>query len=235
MNCQPAVRDRTQLTPLPKSATAATRVSGLVSSPASSGTRRRIQSVAGPGRFEASRHEAMLDALVVKGRVVDQPRPPRRARRAALRSGRWIGVHDVGRQREIERADAQRRRAGNLDLPGMERRAHQLHLATGPEQPGLHRERRYRHRAEELDREPGEHHPLTAGNTFRAACEQRGRRAAVERLGRPRAAHQLGGKKTRAILLEEGAGHGEPVSVRRRPGSSGTRCSRSACASRSRR
>ena len=36
-------------TPLPKSAAATTRSSGVVSRPATSGTRRRIQSVAGPG------------------------------------------------------------------------------------------------------------------------------------------------------------------------------------------
>ena len=48
MNSQPAFQSTTELTPLPKSAAAATRISGEISSPATIGTCSRNQTVARP-------------------------------------------------------------------------------------------------------------------------------------------------------------------------------------------
>ena len=128
MKRQPSIRESVQLTPLPKSAAAATRASG-------DGCLARDQRHAkpdpvggGPGTLEAPSDEAVLDAVVVEGGVADGRRPGRLARDAALRRRGRPGRAHVRGHRQRRATDAEPDRPGDLDVAGVQRRAQELHL-----------------------------------------------------------------------------------------------------------
>ena len=149
----------TRLTPLPKSAAAATRCSALGSSPATTGTlepdphRHRSGVEPGPGG------EAVLDAVVVEGDVVVGEAADLAP--GALGPGRRLDPGRAAGPRGIDTGADRIRRARALatSLPDRgvtHRRLDQLHLAARSNHLGLQHQGLDRHRAEQLDREPGD-------------------------------------------------------------------------------
>ena len=101
-------------------------------------------------------------------------------------------------------------------VPRVQRRADELHLATRPQQPGLDRERRHRHRAQQLDGERRDLIPSPPGVALRAARQQR--RPAVRRAA-PRASTARGParwERSGSRRARTGRRHG-PVIVARCP------------------
>src|SRR4029453_11468824 len=114
--------------------------------------------------------------------------------------------------RKVGGPNPQRRRARDLGVTGMQRRADELHLCTRSQQARLARERHHRHRSQQLDGEARDHHPVPALGALRAPGQQRRRRTPVQRLGCPRPARQLGGDEAGAVELEQRVSHGSPLS-----------------------
>src|SRR3989454_6234366 len=169
--------------PLPKSAAAATRQSGEVGSPATSGTRRRIQSVAGPGRSKPPGDEAMLDRVGVEGGSDDPVAPGREGLRAPPGPG-WRARTTLCARRQGERdtAETEAERACYLAVARAQRGLDDLHLPPRPRPARRHGERDERHRAEQLDRQARHLHLLAALEALRRARQERCGRTPVLRL-----------------------------------------------------
>ena len=155
MNIQPAFQSTTALTPLPKSAAAATRMSGEVSSPATIGTRSRNQTVARPTcsmppRDGRDLHRARRSSSVRPARTRTAPRL-----RARSRAGRRLGSRPGSVERPSRGSASPVARATSVPSATIDASI-ELHLLARPHRAGPHVERAERDRSQQLDREPGD-------------------------------------------------------------------------------
>ena len=165
----------TALIPLPTSAMTIVRCSGEGSSPSTRGTSWRIQ--ISPGPVRGSRRGPIATPSPCGSR------PPVRSGRSSAsepRSGAGGGsprsATPAGRSR---RHGCARRRPNQLALPVAQRRLDELDATPGPDDPGLHRDRADRHRAEDLEGDPPD---LEVGGVLQALdrpADQRRRWARV--------------------------------------------------------
>jgi hypothetical protein len=137
-------------------------------------------------------HEAVLDPVPVKRRVVDGVVPRRLARDAFHGARRRRLRRQVARHGDVRHADAQRRGARHFDAGGPERRRGQLHLASRSQHARLDAQRLDRYGAEEFDRQTSHLHRLRRLHPVQTLGQQRGRRAAVLGVSVPGAARVVG-------------------------------------------
>src|SRR5205823_13493437 len=95
-----------------------------------------------PWPVEAAGDEAVLDGVAMEGGQTPGLTDGRLAGGAMLRSGRQRAIaDDVGREDERDTADAERNRAGDLDLARAQGGLDELHLASRPRHARRHDER----------------------------------------------------------------------------------------------
>ena len=216
-----ALREPQRLpTPLPKSAHAATRANGEIGSPATTGHRSRNHATPGPGSRPVAAHEPHVVRVPVAD--VARRRTGTRTRRPLSGGGgaSTAAMHRAARV-DVVGAQAQHRRA--RDLAFVARRAARLR-ATAPSCPGRivrtrDRERRERHRPQQLDGQPRDERRPGPGS----CCSHTSRTTRSARRRASRSGPTVRGVsgvgtyavavafEERAVLLDRIVGHGRGI------------------------